>query len=147
MFGGRHRGLAREKEKAEDVGKTFRRLLIYFKPYWPLLIVAGALLVLNTSVQLLEPYLREIAVDHFIVPGSTGAAAPPQPAWLAVIAPAGISALAGLSRVMLVLLTTFLLSWVTVKFTTEKNGWPGFLFRQWAFPPHASHASSGTGKL
>jgi ABC-type multidrug transport system fused ATPase/permease subunit len=69
------------------------------------------LLVLNTSMQLLEPYLREIAVDHFIVPGSTGLAAPPQPAWLSAIAPVGMPALAGLSRVMLVLLSTFLVSW------------------------------------
>jgi len=113
MFHGRARGLAREKEKATDVAGTFRRLLGYFKPYWPLLLLAGILLILNTSTQLAEPLLREIAVDHFIVPGSTGEAPPPRPAWLAAVAPPQLSALAGLTRVMLVLLGSFLLSWVT----------------------------------
>ena len=112
MFGGRHAGLAREKEKAADVAGTFRRLIAYFSPYWPMLLVAGVLLLLNTSVQLLEPYLREIALDQFIVPGSTGVSSPPRPAWLEKIAPTGIAPLTGLTRVMLVLLTSFLLSWM-----------------------------------
>jgi len=113
MFHGRARGLAREKEKATDVAGTFRRLLGYFKPYWSLLLLAGILLILNTSAQLAEPLLREVAVDYFIVPGSTGEAPPPRLGWLAAVAPPQLSALAGLTRVMLVLLGSFLLSWVT----------------------------------
>ena len=117
MFGGRHAGLAREKEKAADVGKSFRRLMAYFKPYWPLLLISGVLLLLNTAMQLMEPYLREIALDHFIIPGSTGEPAPARPAWLEIVAPAGSTAnqgiaLAGLARVMLVLLASFFLSWL-----------------------------------
>jgi ABC-type multidrug transport system fused ATPase/permease subunit len=105
--------LAREKEKATDVAGTGRRLLRYFKPYWFLLLLAGALLLVNTAAQLAEPLLRKMAVDHFIVPGSTGEAPPPRPAWLTVVAPAQLSPLAGLARVMLVLLGSFLLSWIT----------------------------------
>lgn len=114
MFGGRHRGLAREKEQAQDVGATLRRLMAYFGPYWPLLLCAGVLLILNTGMQLLEPYLREIAVDHFIVPGSTQSLGPVnRPAWLDFVAPVGLGAWVGLARVMLVLLASFLLSWVS----------------------------------
>jgi ABC-type multidrug transport system fused ATPase/permease subunit len=113
MFGGRHRGLAREKEKATDVGGTFLRLLAYFEPYGLLLLGALFFLFVNTGMQLLEPYLREIAVDQFIVPGSTGAPGPAaRPLWLDVVAPAGLPALRGLTRVMLVLLSSFLLSWI-----------------------------------
>jgi ABC-type multidrug transport system fused ATPase/permease subunit len=68
-------------------------------------------------MQLLEPYLREVALDQFIIPGSTGEAGPPRPAWLEIIARApvggaGIAPLVGLTRVMLILLASFLLSWV-----------------------------------
>jgi len=75
MFRG-HRGLAREKEKATDVRGTFGRLMAYFKPYWLMLLAAGVLLLINTSMQVLEPYLREVALDQFIVPGSTGEPGP-----------------------------------------------------------------------
>jgi ABC-type multidrug transport system fused ATPase/permease subunit len=109
--------LAREKEKATDVAGTFGRLLTYFKPYWALLLVAGVLLLLNTAMQILEPYLREIALDQFIIPAASGVAGPPRPAWLELVAPTGIAsnqelALTGLTRVMFVLLSSFLLSWL-----------------------------------
>jgi ABC-type multidrug transport system fused ATPase/permease subunit len=69
-------------------------------------------------MQLVEPYLREIALDQFIIPGMSGIAGPPRPAWLERIAPTGTEtdqavALTGLTRVMLVLLTSFLLSWLS----------------------------------
>ena len=65
MFG-RHRGLAREKEKAEDSLGAFRRIMAYFKPYAGVLIVVGVLLVLNSLLQVLAPQLMEVAVDQFI---------------------------------------------------------------------------------
>jgi ABC-type multidrug transport system fused ATPase/permease subunit len=77
-----------------------------------MILAACALLVLNTSMQLLEPYLREVALDQFILPGSTGVEGPPRPAWLEAITPAGTDPLAGLTRVMLILLISFLVSWV-----------------------------------
>ena len=105
MFGG-HRGLAREKETASDQMGTLRRLLAYFRPYVGLLLVVLALLVFNSALQIVAPYLLEIAVDHFILPAGTAA-----PGWLRTIVPQGLSQPAGLTRVMLVLLGTYLLSW------------------------------------
>lgn len=106
MFHGRHRGLAREREKAKDTAGTFRRLIKYFKPYSGVLIVVAILLVLNSLLQVLAPYLMEVAVDQFIVPTTTE-----RPLWLAWLAPEGISRAAGLTRLMLLLLATYLLTW------------------------------------
>jgi ATP-binding cassette subfamily B multidrug efflux pump len=109
MFGRHMRGLAREKEKAEDTAGTFRRLLVYFKPYGGLLLVVGVLLVLNSLLQVLAPYLQEVAVDQFILPSGK-----PRSGWLARIVPQGIAQMAGLTRVMLLLLATYTLSWLAM---------------------------------
>ena len=110
MFGGRHgRGLAREKEKAKDTMGALRRLMQYFRPHVVLLTVVGVLLVLNSLLQVLAPYLMGVAVDQFIIP--TGGE---RPAWLSWIAPLGIEQTAGLARVMLFLLGTYILSWLSM---------------------------------
>ena len=112
MFGPGHGpggGFRTEKEKARDSAGVLRRLLAYFKPYTWALVVVCALIVLNSLLEISGPSLMRIAVDQFIVP--KGAA---RPAWLAWIAPIGISQLAGLGRVMLVLLSTHLLRWVSM---------------------------------
>jgi len=106
MFGGHGRGLAREKEKARDSIGALRRLGRYFGPYAPILLIVLGLLVLNSLLQILAPYLMEIAVDQFILP--TGK---PRPIWLSWIAPEGTTQRLGLTRVMLVLLASYLLSW------------------------------------
>jgi len=106
MFGGHGRGLAREKEKARDSIGALRRLGRYFGPYVPILLIVLGLLVLNSLLQILAPYLMEIAVDQFILP--TGK---PRPIWLSWIAPEGTTQRLGLTRVMLVLLASYLLSW------------------------------------
>jgi ABC-type multidrug transport system fused ATPase/permease subunit len=102
------RGLAREKEKASDVRGTLRRLLRYFAPHKMLLIAAGLLLVFNSLLQILSPYLMGVAVDQFIMP--TGAVGP---SWLDWIAPSGTEQATGLARVMLLLLGTYILSWLS----------------------------------
>ncbi len=112
MFGPGHGpggGFRTEKEKARDSVGVLRRLLAYFKPYTWALVIVCVLIVLNSLLEIAGPSLMRIAVDQFIVP--KGAA---RPAWLAWIAPIGISQLAGLGRVMLVLLSTHLLRWVSM---------------------------------
>jgi ATP-binding cassette subfamily B multidrug efflux pump len=106
MFMRHGRGLATEKEKARDTMGTMRRLLGYFKPYTGLLVLVGLLLVVGSLIEVVGPYLMEVAVDHFVLPKDTV-----PPAWLAWIAPEGTTQLAGLSRIMLVLLTSYLLRW------------------------------------
>ena len=108
MFHGRFRGLTKEKEKAEDTVGALRRLFKYFRPYIRILIVVGVLLVLNSLLQVLAPYLMEVAVDHFIIPTDQA-----RPAWLTWVAPEGISQISGLTRVMLLLLAIYLLSWAS----------------------------------
>jgi ATP-binding cassette subfamily B multidrug efflux pump len=107
MFMHRGRHLAREKERAEDTFGTLGRLLHYFAPYVGLLAIVVVLLFLNAGFEVSAPYLIEIAVDHFIVP--TGAA---MPGWLAWLAPGEITLAAGLARVMLILLSIYVLRWL-----------------------------------
>jgi ABC-type multidrug transport system fused ATPase/permease subunit len=78
-------------EKARDVGKTLRRLGIYFKPYWKQLLFVLLLLIVGTLFQLAAPYLIGLAVDQFIITGDRG----------------------GLARTMLLLLSVYLGSWAT----------------------------------
>jgi ATP-binding cassette subfamily B multidrug efflux pump len=107
MFGGRHmRGLAQEAAKPTQVGKTLRRLLGYFRPFWGLLLVVAVLVVVSTLLRLAAPYLTGVAVDQFIAPSDQ-----PLPVWLTWILAPDASRPAGLTVTMLVLLGTYLLSW------------------------------------
>jgi ABC-type multidrug transport system fused ATPase/permease subunit len=74
MMGGgpmRHMRDTRD-EKAEDTGKTLRRLAVYLKPHWLGLAGVGVLLILDTLLQLAGPYLIGRAVDEFIIQGDVG---------------------------------------------------------------------------
>jgi len=110
MFGGRHgRGMAHDEEtRPTEVGKTLRRLLTYFRPFRGLLVGAAVLIVVSTMLQLAAPYLTGVAVDQFIA--STGRS---RPVWLTWLLPQDASRPVGLTAVMLVLLGTYLLNWVT----------------------------------
>jgi ABC-type multidrug transport system fused ATPase/permease subunit len=101
--------LAREKERATDSIGVLRRLLTYFRPYAALLAVVLVLLLLNSGFEVLSPYLIEIAVDQFIVPSGRSL-----PAWLGWLIPAGVEGVAGLMRVMLLLLGIYLLRWFSM---------------------------------
>jgi ATP-binding cassette subfamily B multidrug efflux pump len=110
MFGGRHgRGMAHDEEtRPTEVGKTLRRLLTYFRPFQGLLVGAAVLIVVSTMLQLAAPYLTGVAVDQFIAPSGRS-----RPAWLTWLLPQDASRPVGLAAVMLVLLGTYLLNWVT----------------------------------
>ena len=69
MIGG-HRGiLDQETSKPKSVGATLRRLTGYFKPYWIVLIVILALMIVNVWVQVITPELVGQATDCFLTPG------------------------------------------------------------------------------
>ena len=119
MFGGgRFHGLTQEAAKPADVGRTLRRLLGYFRPFWSLLVAAAALIVVSTLLRLAAPYLTGVAVDQFIAPGDE-----PRPVWLeSLILVLGVGGTSGgegvtvdravgLNVTMLVLLGTYLLNW------------------------------------
>ena len=93
MMGGHGpgRGLTRSTEKAENTGATLQRLVEYLKPHWLPLLVAGAMIILNSLAQLAGPYLTGRAVDQFITQGD----------------------MAGLNRTMLWLLVAYVAAWLT----------------------------------
>lgn len=107
MFGGGHmRGLSQEAAKPTQVGRTLRRLLGYFRPFWGLLLAVAVLVVVSTLLRLAAPYLTGVAVDQFIAPGDK-----PFPVWLTWILAPDASRPDGLTVTMLVLLGTYLLNW------------------------------------
>lgn len=85
------RALTRPSEKAHDVGNTLRRLLTYLAPHRARLAFAGLMVGLNSAAQLVGPYLIGLTVDRFIAAGDVG----------------------GLNRVMLLLLGTYAVAWLT----------------------------------
>lgn len=58
--------LGRETSKARNVGETLRRLMGYFRPYIPLLLVVAGLILFNTWITVFTPELTGQAVDCFI---------------------------------------------------------------------------------
>jgi ATP-binding cassette subfamily B multidrug efflux pump len=86
--GGRHRGT--RIEKARDMRGTMRRLLATLRPYKWALAGVFALVVVNTVLGLLAPYLMGVAIDQFITTRD----------------------LAGLQRVALLMSGTYVGSWL-----------------------------------
>lgn len=104
MFGGRH--LGPEPSQARDSAQTLRRLWVYIRDYRWMLLLALVMLVFSSLLQILSPYLLGLAVDRFIAPKEM-----PYPGWLEWLAPAGLSRSAGLSRLMMLLLSVYVLNW------------------------------------
>ncbi len=65
--GGRHRGA--KIEKARDVRTTLRRLFVTLRPYKWALVTVFILVVINTILNLLAPFLMGVAIDEFITAG------------------------------------------------------------------------------
>ncbi len=109
MLSGRHmRGLTQETAKPAETGRTLRRLMVYFRPFRRLLLAALLLILTSTAMQVIAPYLVNVAIDQFIAP--TGE---PRPVWLEPVLPQDISRTAGLTLTMLLLLGSYLLNWAT----------------------------------
>ena len=86
--GGRHRGT--RIEKARDVRGTLHRLLATLWPYRWALVGVFVLVVVNTLLDLLVPFLMGVSIDRFIATGD----------------------LAGLLRVALLMLGAYLGAWL-----------------------------------
>ena len=70
MFGGPRQMMQQEVSKPVYVGKTLSRLAGYFKPYWPILLVVLALIILNTYTQVITPELTGQSVDCYLTPAT-----------------------------------------------------------------------------
>ena len=55
--------------KGKISGRVLLQLLSFVKPYWPQMLLAGALMLLSTGASLLAPYLTKIAIDEDITNG------------------------------------------------------------------------------
>ena len=93
--------------RARSATGVVRQLLPFFAPYMGRLVLVGVMLIIGTLAGLASPYLIGVAVDQFIDPSGMAA-----PFWLGGLLPMDASRTAGLTTVMLVLLGTYLLSWV-----------------------------------
>jgi len=96
-----------EVRRAQSPGQVFWRLIAYFGPFKARLALFTLTLILGTLAGLLTPYLIGVAVDQFIEPSGVE-----MPAWLRTLVGTDVTRLVGLTRVMLVLLGTYLVSWV-----------------------------------
>jgi ATP-binding cassette subfamily B multidrug efflux pump len=54
--------------KAYD-GRLMRRLLGYLRPYWRLALLALVAIVAGAALQLVQPWLIKVAIDHYIASG------------------------------------------------------------------------------
>lgn len=66
-------GSEETKEKAYD-SKLMKRLLKYTRPYYKYFLAAIVFLLLNTIVDLANPYLVKIAIDEYIIKTQNGSA-------------------------------------------------------------------------
>ena len=88
-FGRFHHMMSLKEEKPVNTGAVLKRLAVYLHPFrWPLLIILVLVLV-STSMRLVNPYLLGLAVDRFIIAGDK----------------------AGLVRLMLLLVAVGVTSW------------------------------------
>jgi ABC-type multidrug transport system fused ATPase/permease subunit len=89
--------------RAEDVGKTLRRLLGYLSPFWQRLLAISLLVVVSSTAQLAGPYLIGVAIDQFVAPAPQATGVP--------IIPQDLGQRAGLGFAMLALLVTYVIGW------------------------------------
>ncbi len=71
-FGPRGGLLAQETSKPTRVSATLGRLLRYFRPFWPVLLLVAFLIIGSTYVQVLTPRLIGQSVDCYLTPAATG---------------------------------------------------------------------------
>jgi len=131
MFGGGHmRGLTQEAAKPTEVGRTLRRLLGYFRPFWRLLALVAVLIVVSAAMQTAALYLPGVAVDQFIGPSDRPQARPVWLEWLLLVlnpvgGAQGVSRATGLTVTMLLLLGTYLLNWAAMASQFYLMTWVG----------------------
>jgi ATP-binding cassette subfamily B multidrug efflux pump len=144
MMGGPRGLLDQEVMKPRSVGATLGRLARFFKPYWLALLAALFLLVLNTWIQVITPALIGQSFDCFITPAVIGeemaainaatGEVNPTPAsgaqsncWYADLAPDSSTSdyLAGLGRLVLVLIFLFVIGSASSGLLFFLMGWTG----------------------
>jgi len=140
MFGHGPRAIMeREVSKPKNASETLRRFASYFRPFWPAMLLAVALVVVSTWTQVTAPDLLGQAVDCYLNPAQAsgfgnfpGAPAQAQGAsstcWYDPSATAAMrneAKLAGLGGIVLKLVGLFLLGSVASGLTFFSMAWTG----------------------
>src|SRR5512135_1634452 len=69
--GGPRALMERESLKPKNASETLRRFGGYFKPFWPVLLLAVVLVVISTWTQVTGPELLGQAVDCYLSPSQS----------------------------------------------------------------------------
>lgn len=143
MFGGAHgisRAMGSDSIKPQKVGVTLRRFAVYFRPYWFLLVLAGAMLVGATWAQVESPKLIGQLVDCYLTPGAVSALGNTALAEAGGVASGAVNnctmepdpavlttadRLAGLGRVTLMLVGLYLMTAILTGLTVYMMNWSG----------------------
>jgi ATP-binding cassette, subfamily B, multidrug efflux pump len=129
MFGSWRGILEQDAIKPVSTGETLRRLGSYFRPYWAVLLLVLVLMIANAWAQVISPVLNGQAVDCYLTPvvvGSESPAATPVDCLFAVPAnPTRDDLLAGLLKLVLVLVGLQLLGAVAAGLMFYLTSWAG----------------------
>jgi ATP-binding cassette subfamily B multidrug efflux pump len=71
MFHPPERAFGVESQKAKDVGRTLRRFVSYFRPYWAQYLLVLFLMIIGTWSQVQAPELMGQAVDCYLTPAAS----------------------------------------------------------------------------
>jgi ATP-binding cassette subfamily B protein len=141
--GGPRALMEREALKPRNTSETLRRFGGYFKPFWPVLLLAVVLVVISTWTQVAGPELLGQAVDCYLspsqasssfgnLPGAAGQTSQPvtNTCWYDPAAGAGTTLnneakIAGLGGIVLRLVGLFLLGSVATGLTFYSMAWSG----------------------
>lgn len=103
MMHGMRRIASTSDEKAKDNSQVVIRLISYLQPYWPAVLGAMVLVLLNAGTQALGPFLIGRAIDEFIYQGDR----------------------AGLTRTVLMLSGVYLVGMITMRYQIYLMSWAG----------------------
>lgn len=75
MLRGPHMMMGAETSKPKNAGETLRRLGGYFRPFWPVLLLAALFVVISTWAQVTSPELTGQLVDCYLTPMASSSSA------------------------------------------------------------------------
>ena len=144
MMGGGHGGprgmMQQEATKPKNTSVTLKRFSGYFKPFWPVLLLAAALVIISTWTQVTGPELLGQAVDCYLTPAPTGSGSGSIPGAAPTASAATSSCwfdpadkttltndakIAGLGSIVLRLIGLYLLGSVATGLTFYSMSWAG----------------------
>lgn len=117
--------LGTQDEKAQSTGQTLKRFWHYFRHYKSTLLTLLLLLVLGTALQATIPLLIGQAVDCYLDPVVDGGSAGNR-CWIPNIGATDIEQIAGLGRLILLLIAVYIITSTGSGILFYMMGWVGY---------------------